>query len=114
MIFSGVAGISRRSKPACRSALITAGAGPSIGISPTPFAPNGPCVYGFSSITTSSFGVSSVVGNDVVGELAVRHAAVAHDDLFEQRVAESLRAPALDLAGAPAAGEWPCRSHGRS
>ena len=62
MIFSGVAGISRRSKPACRSALMTAGAGPSIGISPTPFAPNGPCLYGFSSITTSIGGVSSVVG----------------------------------------------------
>src|SRR5262249_49549899 len=34
MIFSGVAGISRRSTPACRSALMTAGAGPSMGISP--------------------------------------------------------------------------------
>src|SRR5262245_39588223 len=42
-IFSGVAGISRTSMPAWRSALTTAGAGPSIGISPTPFAPNGPC-----------------------------------------------------------------------
>src|SRR5688572_20657184 len=39
---SGVAGIERTSKPQCRSALITAGAGPSIGISPTPLAPNGP------------------------------------------------------------------------
>src|SRR5262245_57689805 len=62
MIFSGVAGISRTSMPACRIALTTAGAGPSIGISPTPFAPNGPRAYGFSSTTTSSFGVSSVVG----------------------------------------------------
>src|SRR5439155_22372009 len=60
--FSGVAGMLRTSYPAWRSALMTAGAGPSIGISPTPFAPNGPCLYGFSSITTSSFGVSSVVG----------------------------------------------------
>src|SRR6185369_12443238 len=60
--FSGVAGISRTSKPACRSAFATAGAGPSIGISPTPFAPNGPCVYGRSSTTTSMSGVSSVVG----------------------------------------------------
>jgi hypothetical protein len=42
MTFSGVAGISRTSTPACRIALTTAGAGPSIGISPTPFAPNGP------------------------------------------------------------------------
>src|SRR5262249_16162343 len=60
--FSGVAGIARTSKPAWRSALITAGAGPSIGISPTPFAPNGPCGYGFSSRTTCIGGVSSVVG----------------------------------------------------
>src|SRR6185295_17839487 len=59
---SGVAGISRISNPACRSALTTAGAGPSIGISPTPLAPNGPCLYGFSSIVTASGGVSSVVG----------------------------------------------------
>src|SRR5262249_29290633 len=62
MIFSGVAGISRRSWPAWRSALITAGAGPSIGISPTPLAPNGPCLYGCSRISTSIAGVSSVVG----------------------------------------------------
>src|SRR6185436_13445538 len=60
MIFSGVAGISRTSMPACLMALTTAGAGPSIGISPTPFAPNGPRGYGFSISTTSSFGVSSV------------------------------------------------------
>src|SRR5207244_3369509 len=62
MTFSGVAGISLTSKPACRSALMTAGAGPSIGISPTPFAPNGPCAYGLSRMTMSIFGVSSVVG----------------------------------------------------
>src|SRR2546421_4418267 len=60
--FSGVAGISRRSYPAWRSALITAGAGASIGISPTPFAPKGPCLYGRSISTTSRSGVSSVVG----------------------------------------------------
>jgi hypothetical protein len=41
---------------------MTAGAGPSIGISPTPFAPNGPSGYGFSRMTTSIGGVSSVVG----------------------------------------------------
>src|SRR5262249_53415166 len=62
MIFSGVAGISRRSAPAWRSALTIAGAGPSIGISPTPLAPNGPCLYGRSITTTSIGGVSSVVG----------------------------------------------------
>lgn len=44
MILSGKAGISRTSKPACRRALTTAGAGPSMGISPTPLAPNGPCL----------------------------------------------------------------------
>src|SRR5262249_51521774 len=38
-IFSGVAGISRTSRPRGRIALTIAGAGPSIGISPTPFAP---------------------------------------------------------------------------
>ena len=37
--------------------------------------------------------------NDVVRERGVRHPAVAHDDLFEQRVAQSLRAAALDLPG---------------
>src|SRR5262249_15667510 len=62
MIFSGVPGISRTSTPALRIAFTTAGAGPSIGISPTPFAPNGPLVYAFSSSTTSMRGVSSVVG----------------------------------------------------
>ena len=73
MIVSGVAGISRTSKPACRSALITAGAGPSIGISPTPFAPNGPCWYGFSSITTSIARRVERRRDDVVGELRVGH-----------------------------------------
>src|SRR5262249_5603816 len=62
MMRSGVAGISRTSKPACLRALIAAGAGPSIGISPTPLAPNGPCSYGFSRTTTSIGGKSSVVG----------------------------------------------------
>src|SRR5262249_39492218 len=60
--FSGVGGTARRSSPGWRSALTTAGAGPSIGISPTPFAPNGPCGYGLSSSTTCIAGVSSVVG----------------------------------------------------
>ena len=62
MTRSGVAGISRTSSPRCRMALITAGAGPSMGSSPSPLAPNGPSAYGFSSITTSIDGVSSVVG----------------------------------------------------
>ena len=39
---SGVAGIARMSRPRWRMAFTIAGAGPSIGISPTPFAPNGP------------------------------------------------------------------------
>jgi len=39
---SGVAGIARMSSPRWRMAFTIAGAGPSIGISPTPFAPNGP------------------------------------------------------------------------
>src|SRR5437660_6694828 len=43
-IRSGVAGISRTSIPRCRMALTIAGAGPSIGISPTPLAPWGPCL----------------------------------------------------------------------
>ena len=41
-MISGVAGTSRRSRPKCRIALTTAGAGPSIGSSPSPLAPNGP------------------------------------------------------------------------
>src|SRR5829696_9103839 len=43
---SGIAGISRRSSPMLRNAFTTAGAGPSIGSSPSPFAPNGPPGYG--------------------------------------------------------------------
>jgi hypothetical protein len=39
---SGVAGIARMSSPRWRMAFTIAGAGPSIGISPTPFAPKGP------------------------------------------------------------------------
>ena len=62
MIRSGVAGTLRMSRPRLRIALTTAGATPSNGISPTPFAPYGPCAYGFSTITTSIGGVSSVVG----------------------------------------------------
>src|SRR5262249_40702842 len=46
---SGVAGISRRSKPIWRRALTIAGAGPSIGSSPRPLAPNGPPGYGLLS-----------------------------------------------------------------
>ena len=59
---SGVAGIARTSKPAWRRALTTAGAGPSIGISPTPLAPYGPCLYGRSRMTVSIGGVSGGVG----------------------------------------------------
>ena len=40
--------------------------------------------------------------DDVVGQLGVGHPAVAHDDLFEQGIAEPLRRPAFDL---------PCRQH---
>jgi hypothetical protein len=43
-ILSAVAGISLTSNPAWRMALTTAGATPSSGISPMPFAPNGPCL----------------------------------------------------------------------
>ena len=40
----------------------TLAAGPSTGHSPTPLAPNGPCRYGFSTISTVIAGVSRVVG----------------------------------------------------
>ena len=59
---SGVAGRVVTSIPRWRIALTSAGAGPSIGSSPTPFAPNGPCAYGFSRMIVSMRGVSSVVG----------------------------------------------------
>ena len=39
---SAVAGMLRTSMPACRIAFTTAGAGPSMGSSPSPFAPKGP------------------------------------------------------------------------
>ena len=42
LIVSGSAGIERTSIPRCRMAFTTAGAGPSMGSSPRPFAPNGP------------------------------------------------------------------------
>src|SRR5205814_2636006 len=59
---SGVAGMARTSRPAWRMAFTTAGAGPSMGNSPRPLAPNGPPAYAFSSMTMSMGGVSSVVG----------------------------------------------------
>ena len=37
--------------------------------------------------------------NNVVGELTVRHAPIAHDDFLEERIPDTLRAAALDLAG---------------
>ena len=43
-------------------AATTAGAGASIGSSPTPFAPNGPREYGISTISTSIGGASIAVG----------------------------------------------------
>src|SRR5207237_9663326 len=50
MTRSGLNGRSGISLPvACNTAPTTAGAGPSIGSSPSPFAPYGPCGYGFSS-----------------------------------------------------------------
>ena len=90
---------TRTSKPAWRSALTTAGAGPSIGISPTPLAPNGPCLYGCSRMTRLDRRRVERRRDDVVGQRRVGHAAVAHHDFFEQRVAEALRRAALDLAG---------------
>src|SRR6185295_1640275 len=42
LIVSGSAGIERTSIPRCRMAFTTAGAGPSMGSSPRPLAPNGP------------------------------------------------------------------------
>ena len=63
MMRSGVAGIASSRLPvAARMALTIAAAGPSMGHSPTPLAPNGPCAYGFSTISTAIGGVSSVVG----------------------------------------------------
>ena len=109
MIFSGVAGISRTSTPAWRSALTIAGAGPSIGISPTPFRAE-------RSVRVRVLEHHDVDRrrierrrNDVVGELSFAMRAVAHHDVFEQRVADALRRSAFDLPG-----RQPDESRGRS
>src|SRR5438552_100323 len=47
---------------ASSAAFATAAAGPSIGISPTPFAPDGPNGYGTSTMMVSSSGASANVG----------------------------------------------------
>src|SRR5262245_28315535 len=60
---SGVIGISLINAPvALKTAAAIAGAGPSIGSSPTPLAPKGPWGYGFSIINDSMSGASSEVG----------------------------------------------------
>src|SRR3989441_861182 len=60
---SGVSGIARGSVPvAAATAFRIAGAGPSMGSSPSPFAPCAPCGYGFSTNATRIGGTSSLVG----------------------------------------------------
>src|SRR5581483_4561014 len=60
---SGVIGISVTNAPvALKTAAAIAGAAPSIGSSPRPFAPKGPCGYGFSTMIVSISGASSAVG----------------------------------------------------
>ena len=60
---SGVSGSRVGSMPvACATALKMAGAGPSIGSSPMPLAPPGPCAYGRSSKYTRIGGRSIDVG----------------------------------------------------
>ena len=107
---SGVAGIARTSKPTWRSALTTAGAGPSIGISPTPLAPYGPCTVGPLEDDRVDRRRVQRRRNDVVGQLRVGHAAVAHHHLLEQRVAER-PAPCRPRSGPPPSPDGsPCRS----
>src|SRR5439155_4953987 len=60
---SGRIGIVSKATPsASPTAFATAAAGPSIGISPTPFAPHGPFGYGTSTMIVSSSGESANVG----------------------------------------------------
>src|SRR5438093_12293605 len=60
---SGVSGIALGSAPVARAtAFRIAGAGPSIGSSPRPFALPAPCGYGFSRNATRTDGTSSDVG----------------------------------------------------
>ena len=80
-------------------ALTIAGAGPSCGNSPMPFAPNPPCWKGISSKKTWMGGTSSAVGHDVVGHLVVGHVSVLQDDLFIERIADALRDAAFNLSG---------------
>src|SRR5262249_30064468 len=54
--------LSNGTPSASSTAFATAAAGPSIGISPTPFAPPGPNGYGTSTMIVSSSGASANVG----------------------------------------------------
>src|SRR5207302_4757646 len=71
-IASGEIGSSSNATPSASStALATAAAGPSIGISPTPLAPPGPNGYGTSTRIVSSSGASANVGTLPLLMLAV-------------------------------------------
>ena len=92
-------GSASNAQPSASStAFATAAAGPSIGISPTPFAPLGPNGYGTSTRIVSSSGASANVGTMQFVMFAFATLPSLVDDVLEQRPAERLQRAALDLA----------------
>src|ERR1044072_4871815 len=101
MMASGVSGTWSNATPvACSTALRMAGAGPSIGNSPMPFAPPGPPAYGFSKKwRRMGGGVGGRGRDDLFRPLPVPHPPVAPHDVLIQRPTDALRHAALDLPG---------------
>ena len=90
---ASAAGASDRAPVACATALKIAGAGPSIGSSPMPFAPPGP--YGYGTLLEEHADRRQIHRrrHDVVGHLRVGHPAVAPDHVFVQRAADACATP---------------------
>ena len=83
---------------ACAIALAIAGAVPSSGNSPMPFAPAGPRSYGISSKNTRIGGKIHRSGHHVIGHLRVDHAAFLPHHIFVERETDALRDAAFDLS----------------
>ena len=101
----GRTGTRRIGRPvAWRIAAAIAGVTEMHGGSPTPLAPSGACGSGSSISVATTSGVSSAVGQQVVGEARVADLPSVEDDLLHHRQAEALGDAAFDLALASTAG----------
>ena len=97
---SGRSGISVKAMPvACSMALRMAGAGPSMGSSPMPLAPNGAVGAGDLFEGDVDGWDVGAGGHDVVGHLVVGQMTVLPDALFVEGVADALGDSAFDLPG---------------